>query len=105
LLQWLARQGIDVERQQGGDSVALLTIVDGTGIGYATAEYQRCHRGAEVRGIRSHVKVVGLVYWGGGRRWVVGLRLVEAYSDEGRLLSEWLGEHGAGVVGAGALRR
>jgi hypothetical protein len=52
---------------------------------------------------RQGIDVVGLVYWGGGRRWVVGLRLGEAYSDEGRLLSEWLGEHGAGVVGAVAL--
>jgi hypothetical protein len=103
LVQWLAQQGIVLEQEQLPLCVPRLAIVDGTGVGYDTPFYQRYRRGKEIRRLRSHVKVVGLVLSDGERWWVVGLSLGEAYADEGRLFGRWLLFHGAGLAGEGGL--
>ena len=50
------------------------------------------------------MKLVALVSWQGGRGWVVGLSLGEAYADEGRLLQAWVKRYGRGGLSAGTLR-
>jgi hypothetical protein len=101
LLSWLAAQGIAQETPDA--PLATPVVVDGTGVGFNTPFYAQFRRGAELRRIRSHLKAVVLVYWRGGQRWVVGASLGRAYADEGRLLAQWLGRYGSGVVGSGAL--
>ncbi|MGQ9901005.1 MAG: transposase [Fimbriimonadales bacterium] len=104
-LEWLAVQGIALE-QVAGASVSQeppLVFVDGTGVGYATPFYAQFYRGAQIRRIRSHIKVVVLGYWQGEVVWFMGASLGGAYADEGRLLEDWLLRYGCGVVGSGAL--
>ncbi|MCS7209470.1 MAG: transposase, partial [Fimbriimonadales bacterium] len=42
------------------------------------------------------MKAVGVGYWQGGRVWVVGVALGQAYADEGKLLSQWVARYGRG---------
>lgn len=42
-------------------------------------------------------------YWQGGRVWLVGVQLGMAYSDEGRLLGEWVWQYGMGGLPGGTL--
>ena len=80
-----------------------LVLMDGTGWAPYYAPYRR---GAEIRPIRSHGKGVIWGYWRGGAVWLVGASLGEAYSNEWRLMAEWLDRDGgaAGEVSlSGAL--
>ncbi|MCS6920137.1 MAG: hypothetical protein NZM28_10230 [Fimbriimonadales bacterium] len=87
LVAWLAQQGRALEPPTTATPYAL---VDGTGIGYAVPLCARFLRGAVVRQLRAHVKVVVVGYWQGGRVWVVGVAMGQAYADEGKLLSQWV---------------
>ena len=81
-------------------------LMDGTGWGYDLPYYAPYRRGAEIRPIRSHGKGVIWGYWRGGAVWLVGASLGEAYSNEWRLMAEWLDRDGgaAGEVSlSGAL--
>ncbi|GIV09476.1 MAG: hypothetical protein KatS3mg019_1567 [Fimbriimonadales bacterium] len=80
LLSWLAQQGIAAEPATTETPCA---FVDGTGVGYAGTFFAQYLRGAAVRRQRSHVKLVALGYWQGGRVWVAGLELGQAYADVG----------------------
>ncbi|GIV10199.1 MAG: hypothetical protein KatS3mg019_2290 [Fimbriimonadales bacterium] len=72
-------------------------------MGYAGTFFAQYLRGAAVRRQRSHVKLVALGYWQGGRVWVTGLELGQAYADEGRLLGAWVGRYGRGGLSAGTV--
>ncbi|GIV08966.1 MAG: hypothetical protein KatS3mg019_1057 [Fimbriimonadales bacterium] len=100
LLSWLAQQGIAAEPATTETPCA---FVDGTGVGYAGTFFAQYLRGAEVRRQRSHVKAVALGYWQGGRVWVAGLELGQAYAEEGRLLGAWVGRYGRGGLSAGTV--
>ncbi|GIV11082.1 MAG: hypothetical protein KatS3mg020_0573 [Fimbriimonadales bacterium] len=104
LLNWLAQQGIAAEPATTETPCA---FVDGTGVGYAGTFFAQYLRGAEVRRQRSHVKLVALGYWQGGRVWVAGLELGQAYADVGarrrRARTYWV--HGWDVMGVGVCRR
>ncbi|MEN3000792.1 MAG: hypothetical protein ABDI19_02990, partial [Armatimonadota bacterium] len=62
-LGWLAQQGMVLEPPTISTPHAL---VDGTGIGYAVPFSARFLRGAVVRQLRAHGKVVVVGYWQGG---------------------------------------
>lgn len=100
LLTWLAQQGLSLEAPTTQTPYAM---VDGTGVGYATPFYAQFRRGAELRRLRSHVKAVVVGYWQGGRVWLVGAALGQAYADEGRLLGEWVEAYGRGGLPWGTL--
>ncbi|GIV18561.1 MAG: hypothetical protein KatS3mg023_0312 [Armatimonadota bacterium] len=100
LLHWLAQQGMASETLT---CETPCVFVDGTGVGYASPFFAQYLRGAQIRQQRSHVKVVALVYWQGGRAWVIGLSCGAAYADEGRLLGEWVERYGRGGLGSGTL--
>ncbi|GIV07121.1 MAG: hypothetical protein KatS3mg017_0323 [Fimbriimonadales bacterium] len=100
LLNWLAQQGIAAEPATTETPCA---FVDGTGVGYAGTFFAQYLRGAAVRRQRSHVKLVALGYWQGGRVWVAGLELGQAYAEEGRLLGAWVGRYGRGGLSAGTV--
>ncbi|GIV17419.1 MAG: hypothetical protein KatS3mg022_2854 [Armatimonadota bacterium] len=100
LLTWLAQQGIASETPTRETPCV---FVDGTGVGYASPFLAQYLRGAQVRQQRSHVKVVALGCWQGGRVWVMGLSCGGAYADEGRLLWEWVERHGLGGLSCGTL--
>jgi len=72
LLSWLAQQGIAAETATCETPCA---FVDDTGEGSAGAFFAPYLRGEVVRWQRSHGKLGALVYWRGGRGWVVGLSL------------------------------
>lgn len=93
LLGWLAQQGLALE---GCTTETPYALVDGTGVGYALPFHAQYRRGREIRKLRSHVKVVAVGYWQGGRVWLVGVQLGKAYADEGKLLGEWVLQHGLG---------
>jgi len=99
-LNWLAQQGIATEP---ATTEAPCAFVDGTGVGYAGTLFAQYLRGAEVRRQRSPVKLVALGYWQGGRVWVVGLELGQAYAEEGRLLGAWVKRYGRGGLSAGTV--
>ncbi|GIV87194.1 MAG: hypothetical protein KatS3mg054_1223 [Chloroflexus sp.] len=72
-------------------------------MGYAGTFFAQYLRGAEVRRQRFPVKLVALGYWQGGRVWVVGLELGQAYAEEGRLLGAWVKRYGRGGLSAGTV--
>ncbi|MFN7019416.1 MAG: hypothetical protein ACK4RG_09160, partial [Fimbriimonadales bacterium] len=61
-MRWLAQQGLSLEAPTTQTPYAM---VDGTGVGYATPFYAPFRRGAAIRRLRSHVKVVVVGYWQG----------------------------------------
>ncbi len=73
-------------------------MVDGTGMGYNTPFYLRDKRGLGIRKISSHVKIIALCYWQGGRNWVVDVEIGKAYSDEGKLCMELLEKRKEGLL-------
>ena len=91
LLHGLAAQGI--AREVAGVSFDVpVVFVDGTGVGFDTPFCAQFRRGSEIPCEGGGVGVLsGWSSLGG------------AYADEGRLLSEWLGSYGSGLVGSGAL--
>ena len=97
---WLARQGQSLKAPTAQTPYAM---VDGTGVGYATPFYAQFRRGAEIRRLRSHVKAVVVGYWQGGRVWVMGAALGQAYADEGRLLGAWVAAYERGGLPWGTL--
>jgi hypothetical protein len=61
LLSWLAAQGIAHETPDAPFPTPVV-FVDGTGVGFNTPFYAQFRRGAEIRRMCSHLKVVVLVY-------------------------------------------
>lgn len=67
-------------------------IADGTGFGYNRPYYLRTERGADIKKISSHVKVVVVIGVIGKKRYIKGISVGDAYSDERVLLKRMLKE-------------
>ena len=93
LLHGLAAQGIAREVVEVPFEVPVV-FVDGKGVGFDTSFYAQFRRGSEIPCEGGGVGVLSGWWWSS---------LGGAYADEGRLLSEWLGSYGSGLVGSGAL--
>jgi hypothetical protein len=80
--RWLAQKALGGERLE-------VVLADGTGFGFGMPFWTCWRRGAEVRRLRSHGKVVvvGVV---GCKRVLLGAVPSAPYSDEWRLLGQWL---------------
>jgi hypothetical protein len=98
LLSWLAAQGIAHEKPDTSFAVPGV-LVDGVDVEFNTPCDAPFRRGAAKGRICSHGRVVVLVDCRGGRCWVVGASLGQAYADEGRLLGRLLWAYGDGGDG------
>ena len=64
----------------------VIAVVDGTGFGYNCPYYQRTNRGVEIRKIKSHVKVVYILFVKGRKRIIRCVGVGGAYEDERKIL-------------------